>query len=189
MGRIAKVTVIWLRWKARWPSRVFTDRKLDTTASLWLIFKILYIFLKEWKYGDGKKNRVRDYCRFWLYYTQNMKKSRFPKSVCAVSYTHLDVYKRQPQPIFTKNNRSWELYNSGLYAKNYLILFELAAVIVCHRKKIYTQTDTQTHRQTDRHTHRHFSESDFSSCFEGSTIRIRPYLEHDFFVITILPFP
>ena len=22
------------------------------------------IFLKEWKYGDGKKNRVRDYCRF-----------------------------------------------------------------------------------------------------------------------------
>ena len=44
------------------------------------------IFLKEWKYGDGKKNRVRDYCRFWLYYTQNMKKSRFPKR---------DVYKRQ----------------------------------------------------------------------------------------------
>ena len=40
------------------------------------------IFLKEWKYGDGKKNRVRDYCRFWLYYTQHMKKSRFSKSVC-----------------------------------------------------------------------------------------------------------
>ena len=40
------------------------------------------IFLKEWKYGDGKKIRVRDYCRFWFYYTQNMKKSRFPKSVC-----------------------------------------------------------------------------------------------------------
>ena len=39
----------------------------------------------------------------------------------AVSYTHLDVYKRQ-------------LYNSGMYAKNYLILFEFSAVIVCHRK-------------------------------------------------------
>ena len=39
-----------------------------------------------------------------------------------VSYTHLDVYKRQ------------DLYNSGMYAKNYLILFEFAAVIVCHRK-------------------------------------------------------
>ena len=40
------------------------------------------IFLKEWKYGDGKKNRVRDYCRFWFYYSQNMKKSHFLKSVC-----------------------------------------------------------------------------------------------------------
>ena len=29
----------------------------------------------------------------------------------------------------------------------------------------------------------------FSSCFEGSIIRISPYLEHDFFAITILPFP
>ena len=38
-----------------------------------------------------------------------------------VSYTHLDVYKRQ-------------LYNSGTYANNLLILFEFAAVIVCHRK-------------------------------------------------------
>ena len=38
-----------------------------------------------------------------------------------VSYTHLDVYKRQ-------------LYNSGLYAKHYLILFEFAAVIVCQKK-------------------------------------------------------
>ena len=34
-----------------------------------------------------------------------------------VSYTHL-------------------LYNSGTYAKNYLILFEFTAVIVCHRKKL-----------------------------------------------------
>ena len=50
-----------------------------------------------------------------------------------VSYTHLDVYKRQ----------------SGLYAKEYLILFEFAAVIVCHRKKIYRQTHRQTHTQTD----------------------------------------
>ena len=33
-------------------------------------------------YGDGKKNRVPHYCRFWLYYTQNMKKSHFSKSVC-----------------------------------------------------------------------------------------------------------
>ena len=100
------------------------------------IFYSLYtsIFLKEWKYGDGKKNRVRDYCRFWFYYTQNMKKSRFPKSVCvsvdffflandncrkfkqnqiifciqpwfvAVSYTHLDVYKRQVTkcPVFRR---------------------------------------------------------------------------------------
>ena len=41
------------------------------------------------------------------------------------------------------------LYNSGTYAKNYLILFEFAAVIVCHRKKIYRQT------------HRHFSKKDF----------------------------
>ena len=40
----------------------------------------------------------------------------------SVSYTHLDVYKRQV------------LYNSGTYAKNYLILFEFAALIVCHRK-------------------------------------------------------
>ena len=39
-----------------------------------------------------------------------------------------------PQPIFTKNNRSWELYNLLLYAKNRLILFEFAAVIVCHIK-------------------------------------------------------
>ena len=30
--------------------------------------------------------------------------------------------------------RSWELYNSGLYAKNYLILCEFAAVIIWHRK-------------------------------------------------------
>ena len=35
-----------------------------------------------------------------------------------------DVYKRQ------------ELYNSGLYAKHHLILFEFAAVIVYHRKKL-----------------------------------------------------
>ena len=50
---------------------------------------------------------------------------------------NIDVYKRQ-------------LYKSGTYAENYLILFEFAAVIVCHRKK-----------STDRHTHRHFSENDF----------------------------
>ena len=49
-----------------------------------------------------------------------------------VSYTHLDVYKRQ---IFTKIESPWDHYNSGTYAKNYLILFEFAAVIVCHRKK------------------------------------------------------
>ena len=42
-------------------------------------------------------------------------------SINAVSYTHLDVYKRQ-------------LYKLGLYTKYYLILFEFAAVIVCHRK-------------------------------------------------------
>ena len=30
----------------------------------------------------------------------------------------------------------WELYNTGLYAKHHLILFEFAAVIVYHRKKL-----------------------------------------------------
>ena len=38
--------------------------------------------IRKLKYGHGEKNRVRDYCRFWLYYTQNMKKSHFSKSVC-----------------------------------------------------------------------------------------------------------
>ena len=28
------------------------------------LYHFTSIFLKEWKYGDGKKNRVRDYCRF-----------------------------------------------------------------------------------------------------------------------------
>ena len=47
--------------------------------------------LRKWKYGDGKKNRVRDYYRFWLYYTQNMKKSRFSKSVCVCVSVSLSV--------------------------------------------------------------------------------------------------
>ena len=50
--------------------------------------------------------------------------------VCAVSYTHLDVYKRQ-------------LYNSGTFAKNYLILFEFAAIIVCHRQNIGMENHTR----------------------------------------------
>ena len=51
-------------------------------AAFHCLFVFTSIFLKEWKYGNGKKNRVRDYCRFW-FYTQNMKKSRFRKvSVC-----------------------------------------------------------------------------------------------------------
>ena len=41
--------------------------------------------------------------------------------ITPVSYTHLDVYKRQ-------------LYNTGLYAKHHLILFEFTAVIGRHRK-------------------------------------------------------
>ena len=91
-----------------------------------------------------QKIRVRDYCRFWLYYPENMKKSFFEKCLCVclcvylsvclsvyrffsmandnsrkfkqnqimfriqswivefsrpVSYTHLDVYKRQVQKV------------------------------------------------------------------------------------------
>ena len=40
---------------------------------------------------------------------------------------------------------------------------------MCIRDRFYIQT------------HRHFSKNHFSSCFEGSTIRISPYLEHDSF--------
>ena len=40
------------------------------------------MFLKEMEVWWWQKNRVADYCRFWLYYTQNMKKSHFSKSVC-----------------------------------------------------------------------------------------------------------
>ena len=40
---------------------------------------------------------------------------------------------------------------------------------------------THTHRQTHTQTHRHFSENDFFSCFECSTIRICNNLERDFF--------
>ena len=49
---------------------------------------------------------------------------------------------------------------------------------------------------TEQHTwdvykrqHTHISENDFSSCFEGSTMRSCPYLEHDFFAITIRQWP
>ena len=59
----------------------------------------------------------------------------------SVFYTHLDVYKRQGQ-IRCRLLRLIVLYNSELYAKNYLILSEFVAVIVHHRKKF---------------THRHFS--------------------------------
>ena len=58
--------------------------------------------IRKWKYGHGDKNRVRDKGWFWLYYPQNMKKSHFSKSVCAVSYTHLDVYKRQVFTLVTE---------------------------------------------------------------------------------------
>ena len=56
-------------------------RRVEKKTFGWLKF-LLPCSLRKWKYGDGKKNRVRDCCRFWLYYTQNMKKSRFSKSVC-----------------------------------------------------------------------------------------------------------
>ena len=98
----------------------------------------------------------------------------------SVSYTHLDVYKRQALTTVmwsltyttsryrTRFSLMMEvdgiaetsgfvenlslihilLYNSGTYAKNYLILFEFAAVIACHRKKIYTHTDRHIDTQT-----------------------------------------
>ena len=50
---------------------------------IFLIIILLPCSIRKLKYGDGKKNRVRYYCRFWLYYTQNMKKVVFWKvSVC-----------------------------------------------------------------------------------------------------------
>ena len=68
-------------------------------------------------------------------------------------------------------------YKSGLYAKNYLILFEFAAVIVCHRKKIYRHTHTDTVRKT---TFFHvLSVVESESAIISNTI---------FFAITILPF-
>ena len=41
----------------------FGEDRLREKGSLPATF-FTSIFLKEWKYGDGKKNRVRDYCRF-----------------------------------------------------------------------------------------------------------------------------
>ena len=61
---------------------VVSSKNAASVLNIEMLYIITSIFLKEWKYGDGKKNRVRDYSRVWLYYTQNMKKSHFSKSVC-----------------------------------------------------------------------------------------------------------
>ena len=58
-------------WQRLWYIREYTS-----------IFHLFVCSLRKWKYVMAKKNHVRDYCRFWLYYTQNMKKRRFSKSVC-----------------------------------------------------------------------------------------------------------
>ena len=55
--------------------------------------------------------------KFHHYGLRTILSSLFLHSIQTVSYTHLDVYKRQ-----------------GTYAKKYLILFEFAAVIVCQKK-------------------------------------------------------
>ena len=54
---------------------------------------LLSCSIRKWKYGHGEKNRVRDYCRFWLYYTQNMKKVIFRKvSVCVSVCVSVDFF-------------------------------------------------------------------------------------------------
>ena len=47
--------------------------------------------IRKWKYSMvmAKKNRGQDYCRFWLYYPQNMTKSHFSKSLNKFSSTCL----------------------------------------------------------------------------------------------------
>ena len=82
-------------------------------------------------------------------YRRQLRMQRLGWTLIPVSYTHLDVYKRQKLTllshktlqvnypflltVFTEINRPSVLYNSGIHAKKYLSLFECAAVIVRHR--------------------------------------------------------
>ena len=96
-----------------------------------LRFKILWFVITFYLCYSSWVNRTFHHHHHRHYYQlQRLNQGYFVtvsnrQSLEPVSYTHLDVYKRQ------KKNRSSELYNSGPYAKHYLVLFDFAAVIVC----------------------------------------------------------
>ena len=72
--------------------------------------------------------------------------NKFSSTLLLLKRKRLLVNYPFPLTDLHQNRKAWVLYNSGTYAKNDLILFEFAAVIVCHRK---ISTDTHTHTHTD----------------------------------------
>ena len=120
--------------------------------------------------------------------------------VVPVSYTHLDVYKRQPLPLFIYR---YFIYLSTVdYYDLFRILYlsKLSTLLLLKQNvagKLPLLLNRSSPKSTDlesstickklfefagviiRHrqnsTHRHLSKNDFSLCFEGSTIRISPH--------------
>ena len=80
-------------------------------------FILLPYSLRKWKYGDGKKSCSR-LLEIMIVLHSKHEKSHFSKSVCAVSYTHLDVYKRQVlTSVFSMAND-----NSRKFKQNQILL-------------------------------------------------------------------
>ena len=68
-----------------------------------LLILLLPCSLRKWKYGDGKKKSCSRLLQILIVlHSKHEKKSFFESAcvcVCAVSYTHLDVYKRQSMTL------------------------------------------------------------------------------------------